>query len=86
MAEHVARAVAHACRMVDPDCIMIFGGDTVFAILREMGIVEAEPHAEILPGAPASTIAGPRLLVTKAGGFGGPDYLTRLRSILVGEA
>lgn len=86
VAEHTARAVAHACRIVDPDCLMVFGGDTVFAILREMGIAEAEPHAEILPGAPVSSIAGPRLLVTKAGGFGAPDYLSRLRSILVGEA
>jgi D-threonate/D-erythronate kinase len=86
VAAHAARAVAHACCMAEPDCLMVFGGDTVFAILRELGITEAVPHAEILPGVPASTIAGPRLLVTKAGGFGGPDALARLRSILVGEA
>jgi D-threonate/D-erythronate kinase len=82
VASHAARTVAHACRLADPDCLIVFGGDTVFAILREMGIAEAEPHGELLPGAPVATIVGGRLLVTKAGGFGGSDYLTRLRSIL----
>jgi uncharacterized protein YgbK (DUF1537 family) len=85
VAAHAAQVVAHAVRLAAPDCLAVFGGDTVLAILRELGIDEAEPHAELLPGAPASTISvsGRRmLLVTKAGGFGGPGYLVRIREIL----
>lgn len=87
VAAHVARAAAHAVRLAAPDCLMVFGGDTVFAIMRELAIGEAEPHTEILPGAAVSTIWGqgtarPMLLITKAGGFGGPDYLARIRGIL----
>jgi len=87
VAAHIARAAAHAIRLAAPECLMVFGGDTVFAILRELDIDEAEPHFEMLPGAPVSTIAGQgtarrMVLVTKAGGFGAPDYLVRIREIL----
>jgi len=87
VAAHAAGVAAHAVRLAAPDCLMIFGGDTVFAILRQLGIGQAQPHREILTGAPVSTISGqgtgrPMLLVTKAGGFGAPDYLVRIREIL----
>ena len=32
-----------AVELAAPDCLTIFGGDTVFAVLRELGIEEAEP-------------------------------------------
>jgi uncharacterized protein YgbK (DUF1537 family) len=83
VALHAARVVAHAVRSAAPDCLIVFGGATLFAILRELNIGHAEPHLEILPGVPASTIRSPdMLLVTKAGGFGAPDYLLRIREIL----
>ena len=85
VARHAAQVTEQAIRLAEPDCLVVFGGDTVFAILRELGVSEAEPVAEILPGTASSTISldGRRmLLVTKAGGFGGPDTLTRIREIL----
>ena len=86
VANHAARSAAHALRLAQPDCLVVFGGDTLIAILRELGISHAQPRTEILPGVPVSTIypVSPRamLLVTKAGGFGPPDYLQRIREIL----
>ena len=83
VATHAARVVAHAIRAAAPDCLVVFGGATVFAIMRELHIDRAEPHFEILPGAPVSTIREPdMMLVTKAGGFGPRDYLLRIRGIL----
>ena len=86
VAAHAARVTAQAIRQAAPDCLIVFGGDTVFAILRELGIKEATPHAELVPGVPASTVAGPMLLVTKAGGFGARDYLQRVRELLERQA
>ena len=82
VAAHAARVTAHAIRQSAPECLIVFGGDTVFAILHELGIREATPHGELVPGVPASTVAGPMLLVTKAGGFGAADYLLRVRRLL----
>lgn len=85
LAAHAGRTAAIAIGLGAPDCLTIFGGDTVFAILRELNIDEAEPAGEILPGVAVSTIChngAAMLLVTKAGGFGGPDYLVRIREIL----
>jgi uncharacterized protein YgbK (DUF1537 family) len=77
----IARVVAKTLEMAKPECLVVFGGDTVYAVLREMRIGEVRAHAELLPGAPVSTIPG-MLLVTKAGGFGSPDYLARLKALL----
>jgi D-threonate/D-erythronate kinase len=86
VASHAAQVVGHTVRESAPDGLIVFGGATVFAILRELNISEAEPHVEILPGAPASTVRSPdMMLVTKAGGFGAPDYLLRIRGILEKE-
>jgi uncharacterized protein YgbK (DUF1537 family) len=85
VAAHAGRLVAQAIALAAPDCLTIFGGDTVFAVLRELGVAEVEPAGEILPGVAVSTIdrdGAAMLLVTKAGGFGGDDYLLRIREIL----
>ena len=82
VAAHLARTTAEALRLATPDCLVVFGGDTVFASLRELGIEEVTPQGEILPGVPVSEIGGGSLLLTKAGGFGTPDYLARMRAML----
>ena len=82
VAASLARATAAAIRLAKPDCLVIFGGDTVFAILRELAIQEVNALGEVLPGMPVSESAGGQLLLTKAGGFGTPDYLARLRAML----
>lgn len=82
VAAQIAHATAAAIRLARPDCLVVFGGDTVFAILRDLGIGEVTTEGEILPGVAVSEIDGGPLLLTKAGGFGTPDYLARLRAML----
>ncbi len=63
------------------DALVIFGGDTAYAVLSKLGCVDLEPLGEILPGVPVSR-AGGLTLVTKAGGFGPPDLAARIREKL----
>jgi uncharacterized protein YgbK (DUF1537 family) len=75
-----AKAAAVLCR-VCVGTLVIFGGATTIAVLRELNVNEVEPVSEFLAGIPVSRFAyGTRNigLVTKAGGFGGPDTLTRI--------
>ncbi len=63
------------------DAIAVFGGDTALAIVRAFGLTRLDPIGEILPGVAVSAI-GALTLITKAGGFGPPDLLPRLRALL----
>jgi 4-hydroxythreonine-4-phosphate dehydrogenase len=69
------------------DALVVFGGDTARAVLEELGAPRLEPLGEVLPGVPVSALpfAGRELpLVTKAGGFGEPDVVDRIRRWLRG--
>lgn len=63
------------------DSAIVFGGDTAYRILAARGFPPLVPLGEILPGVPV-TRCGDSWLVTKAGGFGAPDLLCRLRELL----
>ncbi len=78
-------AVCAALERSRPDALIIFGGDTAFGILGALGHPSIHPIGELLPGVPLSRIAhaGRELwLITKAGGFGPPDVLTRIREMI----
>ena len=60
------------------DCLVVFGGDTAYEILRALGVSTIIPVGELFPGIPLSR-AGELQLVTKAGGFGPVDLLPRIR-------
>ena len=67
------------------DTMIVFGGDTVRSLMNGLGIREIEPLGEALPGVPVSRIihsGRPLTLITKAGGFGGPDLLPQLAAAL----
>jgi D-threonate/D-erythronate kinase len=65
----------------DFDGLLVFGGDTAYGILESLGLPPLRPIGEILPGVPVSLIEGRQeVLITKAGGFGAPDVVARLRS------
>lgn len=82
-AARVAGEVAKKLEEVPPDALVVFGGDTVFAILRAIGCTRLEPVGEIFPGVPLSRLPGRQLhLISKAGGFGAPDLLCGLRKRL----
>lgn len=69
----------------EPEALIVFGGDTARGILARYDDPPLHPVAEPLPGVVASWFeAGGRRLwfITKAGGFGRPDLLVRLRQML----
>ena len=63
------------------DTLIVFGGDTAFAILEAIGWSQLMPLGEIAPGVPVSR-TGDLQLVTKAGGFGPVDVLTTIKEAL----
>ena len=90
--EHQGDPLAFAARFgedvksaIESDCfdtIIVFGGDTAFALLNAMHIDTVEPIGEVLPGIPVSLLPDKTVLITKAGGFGDPDLLFQLHERL----
>lgn len=78
MARELAAAAARVVRENGVEGLVIFGGDTARAVLEALGVESVEPWGEVMPGITVSRAAG-LVLVTKAGGFGPPDIVPRLR-------
>jgi D-threonate/D-erythronate kinase len=59
------------------DALILTGGDTAMRVARSLGATGILLEGEIESGVPVGTLVGPRpyRVVTKAGGFGGPDTL-----------
>jgi uncharacterized protein YgbK (DUF1537 family) len=90
-----ARCLAlSVCRLLarfPVDLLVIFGGDTAYAIVEAIGNPPLHPLGEVMEGIPISKIEakqiGPHVghrdrdlyVVTKAGGFGPEDVLTTIR-------
>ena len=76
------------------DALIIFGGDTAYAIVDALGNPPLHVVSEVMEGVPVCRIEPERLsshaghrhqdlyLVTKAGSFGPPDVLSALRELL----
>ncbi|WP_299841779.1 four-carbon acid sugar kinase family protein [uncultured Paracoccus sp.] len=78
-AENFATGIARELRRNPPRSLFACGGETAHAILRQLGTTTLDLLGEILPGIPvARTIDGKRTVITKSGGFGGPDALRQL--------
>jgi uncharacterized protein YgbK (DUF1537 family) len=63
------------------DGLMVFGGDTTFAVIQALGCTTIRPIGEVAPGIPVSVAVTPRAnltLVTKAGGFGAEDTVGQI--------
>lgn len=73
--------VRQALESTRPDALIVFGGDTAFGVLDALGRPAIRAIREILPGVPLSR-AGGLYVVSKAGGFGPPDVLVRIREII----
>jgi uncharacterized protein YgbK (DUF1537 family) len=94
-AERLGRLVGEIVLESSPDALAVFGGDTACGILRALECTRLQPLGEALPGVPLSRIGPgamrprrnarkPELyILTKAGGFGTPDLLIRLRDKLL---
>lgn len=73
VAARLARTVVKQISKVDPDLIVLTGGDTALACLRKLNISILEICGEFVPGLPILRVnlkGKESLLVTKAGGFG----------------
>ena len=94
VANENAQCVLEQIMVGGPDAILVIGGDTAFAVIKTLGLPPLVPIAEVVPGVPftrveaahlAQAVPGRRrdlLLITKAGSFGGPDVLCRVRQRL----
>ena len=71
------RAVAWIARH-HPQGLLIMGGDTAWALWRELGIRHLLPLPEVLPGV-AACRSRDLIFVTKAGGFGDDDLVAKVR-------
>jgi uncharacterized protein YgbK (DUF1537 family) len=81
-----AEQVADAFGTGSFDALLVFGGDTAYGILESLGRPALRPLGEVLPGVPVSRMEGrSEILISKAGGFGSPDLISHLRSILSGS-
>ena len=59
----------------------IIGGDTLIACMERIGVDMIEPACELAPGVVLSHLgegSAARTLITKSGGFGGPELLVEL--------
>jgi uncharacterized protein YgbK (DUF1537 family) len=76
------------------DALVVFGGDTAYAMLVRLGHPPLHPLGELMEGIPIARIEVKRLdpsigarnrdlyFVTKAGGFGSAEVLSSLRELL----
>jgi uncharacterized protein YgbK (DUF1537 family) len=90
IAEHCAsRAPDAAWRIIErgeplkPQDLVVFGGDTAYEVVTAWGILPLTPIGEPIPGVVLSR-HNERIIVSKAGGFGAPDLICRLRHLLDG--
>jgi uncharacterized protein YgbK (DUF1537 family) len=69
-------------RIVVPATLFVTGGATLMGVVRRLGASGLRVAGQAAPGTPFSTLVGSRFdgvgVVTKSGGFGQPDGLTRL--------
>lgn len=88
-AERMADRVQEITDRAGVDTLIIFGGDTLAAIMRRMGIQSLRPVAQPAKGVVLCKVdyQGRSLsVVTKAGGFGGENLVETIQSALTPRA
>jgi uncharacterized protein YgbK (DUF1537 family) len=84
-----SRAAGAAWRIIErgehlePQNIIVFGGDTAYDVVTAWGALPLTPLGEPIPGVAVSRY-NDRIFVSKAGGFGAPDLICKLRQLLDG--
>ena len=73
-----------------PRSVLLVGGDTAYACLRRLGIGAVALAGEVEPYVPWGRVVGGRwagtAVISKAGGFGDPGTLQRIRCRLLSPA
>jgi D-threonate/D-erythronate kinase len=82
--EVIGNVAAHVIKMRAIDGLVLTGGDTAAAVLRALGVRNLKLGGEVEPGIPIGLTAIPRpmTIVTKAGGFGSVDVLSKASRLL----
>jgi D-threonate/D-erythronate kinase len=76
VARELARTARELEHVIEPDVLVVIGGDTAAAVLGHDSMVV---EGTIVPGSPWGRRSGhDRPVITRAGGFGGPDALVEL--------
>lgn len=77
-----AEIVVRAVELLQPDTLVLSGGDTALAVLDALRVAIVFPQGEAAPGLPWFLIERPNRpsirCIVKSGGFGGPDTLANL--------
>ncbi len=93
-ARKLATTVVESLTQISFDALVVFGGDTAYAIVDALGNPPLLSLGEVMSGIPVCRIEAKRLspnaghrdrdlyLVTKAGSFGPPDVLSAMRKSL----
>lgn len=88
VASALAEVAAAALEQESLSGVVVTGGDTARALLDVLGADGIDLVSEVLPGIPLGTVHGGRRpglrIVTKAGGFGGPEALVQAVGYLTG--
>jgi D-threonate/D-erythronate kinase len=81
VAHRLGRVMASLVRRLKINVVVMVGGDTAFEIFQALAIREAVISGELLPGIAIGMMqvdAHPLTFITKAGGYGDADVLTRI--------
>ena len=82
VARRLAEAAADLIRQSSVDSLVIVGGDTASVVFAALSVLDYPVLGEVMPGIPLGRIAvDPKrslTVVTKSGGFGGPDTLAAI--------
>jgi uncharacterized protein YgbK (DUF1537 family) len=80
-AEKIARIAAAVIDSLPDSATAVFGGDTAFAVCRNLHCSTLFPCGEIMPGLTVCAAGTPsgRRIVLKSGGFGSRDVIRRIR-------
>lgn len=78
----MARLAATLAHRGAVDALVLFGGDGAQAVIEATGTQAIRITSQVLPGIPRGVLVGGTLdgtvVVTKAGGFGGPDTISAI--------
>jgi D-threonate/D-erythronate kinase len=95
-ARRIGTCVVDILRRVSFDALVIFGGDTAYGVVEALGNPQIYPLGDLMEGVPISAIhardcaasLGHRnrdlTVITKAGGYGPPNLLSSIRTVLRG--
>ena len=85
IAGNIGKIIARILQKAQIGCLAVFGGDTLFSVMEELGCEGIFPVSEISPGVAAGRITAPcgtLNIVTKSGGLGAENVFMLMDEFL----